>query len=148
MLTDKLAKLSEKTLGNTINMINLGIDLPRTKQDEESASYCSLLKKDTGHIDYFKSSDEIINLIRGLQPWPCAFSIYKDTNFKIYRAIKLDSKSSDKVGLIARCTNDELIITTATKDISLLEIQFSGKKRMNIRDFLRGNKLEEGVVLK
>lgn len=148
ILTDKLAKLSEKTLGNTINMINLGIDLPRTKQDEESASYCSLLKKDTGHIDYSKSSDEIINLIRGLQPWPCAFSIYKDNNFKIYRAIKLDSKSSDKVGLIAKCSNDELIITTATKDISLLEIQFSGKKRMNIKDFLRGNKLEEGVVLK
>lgn len=148
ILTQKLAKLSEKTLGNTINMLNLNLQLPRERQDEDNASYSFLLTKEMGRIDYTKSADEIVNMIRGLQPWPCAYTTYKDNNFKIYKALKLGTNSLDKVGVILKCSEGELIVTTATNDISILEIQFSGKKRMQVKEFLKGNKLEEGVVLR
>ena len=146
-LTEKLAKLSEKTLGNTISMLTLNMELPRTKQDENLATHCTRLTKDMGHIDYTKSADEIINTIRGLQPWPCSYSIYNGVTFKIYSAEKLDIKSADETGIISVCDNKQLIITTATKDISIKEVQFAGKKRMKIEDFLRGNKLELGTKL-
>lgn len=142
-LTEKLAKLSEKTLGNTINMLSMNMELPRLKQNHDNASYCTLLTKEMGHIDYSKSSEEIINTIRALS----SFSIYEGTNFKIFKARKLDEKSSDKVGMIVRCNEKELVVSTATKDISLLEVQFAGKKRMQIVDFLRGNRLKEGEIL-
>ena len=143
-LTEKLAKLSEKTLGNTINMLNMNMQLPRLKQNSDNASYCTLLTKEMGHIDYSKSSDEIINTIRALS----SFSIYEDTKFKIFKAKKLDEKSTDKVGMIVRCNDKEIVVSTATKDISILELQFAGKKKMSVEDFLRGNKLKEGVILK
>lgn len=146
-LTEKLAKLSEKTLGNTISMLNMNMELPRIPQEHSSATHCTLLTKKMGHIDYTKSADEIINNIRGLQPWPCAYSIYEDITFKIYSAEKLDIKSSDEVGVITKCSHGELVVTTATKDISVKEVQFPGKKKMDISDFLRGNKLELGVKL-
>lgn len=147
ILAEKLAKLSEKTLGNTISMLTLNMELPRTKQDEQAATHCTRLTKEMGHIDYTKSADEIINIIRGLQPWPCAYSLYNDVNFKIYSAEKLDTKSSDETGVVSVCDNESLVITTATKDISIKEVQFAGKKRMHIKDFLRGNKLEVGTKL-
>lgn len=147
-LTEKLAKLSEKTLGNTLTMLTLNMELPRTCQDVEMVSHCTKLTKDMGHIDYTKSADEIINMVRGLQPWPCAYSVYNDVNFKIYSAKKLDNKSLDEPGVISICDNEQLVVTTATNDISIKEVQFAGKKRMNIVDFLRGNKLEVGSRLK
>ena len=132
-LTDKLAKLSEKTLENTLKMIMMNIEIPRIEQDETK---------------YHKTADEIINAVRGLQPWPCAYSLYNETNLKIFKAEKTNSKSVNQPGTIVQSSKDKLIIATSTYDISIKELQLSGKKRMNIGDFLRGNKLLEGEVLK
>ena len=147
-LTEKLAKLSEKTLENTLKMMMMNIEIPRIEQDETKSSYCALLSKEMGHINYHKTADEIINTIRGLQPWPCAYSLYNGTNLKIFKAEKTNSKSVNQPGTIVQSSKDKLIIATSTYDISIKELQLSGKKRMNIGDFLRGNKLLEGEVLK
>jgi len=147
-LTEKLAKLSEKTLENTLKMIMMNIEIPRIEQDETKSSYCSLLSKEMGHINYYKTADEIINTIRGLQPWPCAYSFYGENSFKIFSAEKTDEKSVNQPGTIVQSSKDKLIIATSTYNISIKELQLSGKKRMNISDFLRGNKLLEGDVLK
>lgn len=147
-LTEKLAKLSEKTLENTLKMILMNIEIPRIEQDETKSSYCSLLSKEMGHINYYKTADEIINTIRGLQPWPCAYSFYGENSFKIFSAKKTDEKSVNQPGTIVQSSKDKLIIATSTYNISIKELQLSGKKRMNISDFLRGNKLLEGDVLK
>jgi len=147
-LTEKLAKLSEKTLENTLKMILMNIEIPRIEQDETKSSYCSLLSKEMGHINYYKTADEIINTIRGLQPWPCAYSFYGENSFKIFSAEKTDEKSVNQPGTIVQSSKDKLIIATSTYNISIKELQLSGKKRMNISDFLRGNKLLEGDVLK
>ena len=147
-LTEKLAKLSEKTLENTLKMMMMNIEIPRIEQDETKSSYCTLLSKEKGHINYYKTADEIINTIRGLQPWPCAYSFYNENNIKIFKAEKTNEKSVNQPGTIVKSLKDKLIVATSTYDISIKELQLAGKKRMNISDFLRGNKLLEGEILK
>ena len=147
ILTEKLAKLSEKTLENTLKMMMMNLEIPRISQNEDESSYCTLLSKEMGHINYFKTADEIINDIRGLQPWPCAYSYYGENNLKIFKAKKTDEKSINKPGTIVQSPKDKLIVATSTNDISIEEVQLSGKKRMKISDFLRGNKLLEGEIL-
>jgi len=147
-LTEKLAKLSEKTLENTLKMMMMNIEIPRIEQDEIKSSYCTLLSKEKGHINYYKTADEIINTIRGLQPWPCAYSFYGENNIKIFKAEKTNQKSVNQPGTIVQSLKDKLVVATSTYDISIKELQLAGKKRMNIGDFLRGNKLLEGEILK
>lgn len=146
-LSEKLAILSEKTLGNTINMLHLGIPLNAKPQDDSLATNTTLITKEMGHIDYTKSADEIINHIRGYQPWPCAYSFLNDKSLKIYNAIITGIKSKQAPGTVVS-SDKALIVSTGTNDIIINELQLAGKNRMNTSDFLRGNKIEIGTVLK
>lgn len=146
-LSEKLAILSEKTLGNTINMLHLGIPLNAKPQDDSLATNTTLITKEMGHIDYTKSADEIINHIRGYQPWPCAYSFLNDKSLKIYNAISTGIKSKQAPGTVVS-SDKALIVSTGTNDIIINELQLAGKNRMNTSDFLRGNKIEIGTVLK
>lgn len=146
-LSEKLAVLSEKTLGNTINMLHLGIPLNAKPQDDSLATNTTLITKAMGQIDYTKSADEIINHIRGYQPWPCAYSFLNDKSLKIYNAISTGIKSKQAPGTVVS-SDKALIVSTGTNDIIINELQLAGKNRMNTSDFLRGNKIEIGTVLK
>lgn len=146
-LSEKLAVLSEKTLGNTINMLHLGIPLNTKPQDDSLATNTTLITKEMGHIDYTKSADEIINHIRGYQPWPCAYSFLNDKSLKIYSAVSTGIKSKQAPGTVVS-SDKALIVSTGTNDIIINELQLAGKNRMNTSDFLRGNKIEIGTVLK
>ena len=146
-LSEKLAILSEKTLGNTINMLHLGIPLNAKPQDDSLATNTTLITKEMGHIDYTKSADEIINHIRGYQPWPCAYSFLNDKSLKIYSAVSTGIESKQAPGTVVS-SDKALIVSTGTNDIIINELQLAGKNRMNTRDFLRGNKIEIGTVLK
>lgn len=146
-LSEKLAVLSEKTLGNTINMLHLGIPLNAKPQDDSLATNTTLITKEMGHIDYTKSADEIINHIRGYQPWPCAYSFLNDKSLKIYSAVSTGIKSKQAPGTVVS-SDKALIVSTGTNDIIINELQLAGKNRMNTSDFLRGNKIEIGTVLK
>lgn len=146
-LSEKLAVLSEKTLGNTINMLHLGIPLNAKPQDDSLATNTTLITKEMGHIDYTKSADEIINHIRGYQPWPCAYSFLNDKSLKIYSAVSTGIESKQAPGTVVS-SDKALILSTGTNDIIINELQLAGKNRMNTSDFLRGNKIEIGTVLK
>lgn len=146
-LSEKLAILSEKTLGNTINMLHLGIPLNAKPQDGSLATNTTLITKEMGHIDYTKSADEIINHIRGYQPWPCAYSFLNDKSLKIYSAVSTGIESKQAPGTVVS-SDKALIVSTGTNDIIINELQLAGKNRMNTPDFLRGNKIEIGTVLK
>lgn len=138
-LTKKLAVLSEKTLTNTINLLKIGTELPRIKQDEEKVSYAPMLKKEDGKIDFNTSATSIINKIRAFNPWPICYTSYRGKNIKIYSAKDTSITSSKKPGTITNVTNDSVIVATKTTDIQILEIQKEGKTRMSVEEYLRGN---------
>lgn len=145
-LGEKLAKLSEKTLGNTLNLLELDANVNRIPQDESQSSYCTLIDKKMGHIDFSQDCKKIINQIRAYQPWPCAYTYVDGKNMKIYKAHDTGIRSVQPPATVTS-SDKQLTIATGTNDISIMTLQIAGKNRMDVSDFLRGNKIQVGTVL-
>ncbi|WP_099468557.1 methionyl-tRNA formyltransferase [Konateibacter massiliensis] len=117
------------------------------KQDDSLSNYAKMLHKSTGDIDWNMPAAEIERLIRGLNPWPSAYTILKNKTLKIWEAEVIEEESKYEVGSIAELAKDYLYIQTGKGLLSILELQLEGKKRMSVDEFLRGVQLEEGMKL-
>lgn len=117
------------------------------KQDDSLSNYVKILNKSIGNIDWTMSAIEIERLIRGLNPWPSAYSKLNHKTIKIWKAKVIDDNSKYEAGTISAIGKDFLHIQTGKGLLSILELQLEGKKRMLIEDFLRGVKLEIGTKL-
>ena len=117
-----------------------------SKQNEDDATYCSKINKEIARIDWTKSAFEIHNLVRGLNPKPGAWSIFRDKNFKIWKTIPADNMAelSLKPGEATCYLKKRLIIGTGSGLIEILEIQQETKKIMDCISFLNGCRLETG----
>ena len=134
-LHDKLAKLGASLLLETLDAISNGT-AKREVQNEEEATYTTQLTKEMGNINWNESADNIINLIRGFDPWPCAYSFAKGKRFKIYSSKK--EEKSGKAGEILEA-EDSLLVACGEGSIRIFELQPENKKRMKFCDFMRGN---------
>lgn len=143
-LSHKLSEIGAELLIKTIGKLEAD-ELVPVKQNDDEATYAPMIKRDIGKIDWNKSADEIRNLIRGTQPWPGAFTTYNGKNLKIYKAdINITEGEAGDVLL-----SDEGILTIGAgkNSLDILELQIEGGKRLNVNEFLRGNKIDEGVKL-
>lgn len=122
-------------------------------QAEEEHTYAKLLSKAIGRIDFSKSAEEIERLIRGLNPWPSAYTRFDDKILKIWAA---DVKKEDELsasekeaepGEIISVDKDSFSIRTGNGALKVLDVQLEGKKRMKTADFLRGCSLVCGTKL-
>ena len=107
-----------------------------------------MLKKELGNIDFNQEAVKIERLIRGLNPWPSAYTKLADKTLKIWDADVVDKDYEGENGEIVEVTKDYFVVKTGSKSLKINELQLEGKKRMKSDIFLRGNKLEKGVVLK
>lgn len=146
-LHDILMTSGAKLLVDTINKMVKGEIVPE-KQDDSNTCYASMLNKEIAAIDWSLTAQEIHDLIRGLNPWPIAYTHYKDEVMKIYKTQVLNKDSGKPVGTII--TVSDLGIEVACKEGSLLikEIQFPGKKVLKVEQYIKGNTIEKDVVLK
>ena len=144
-LFDRLSELGAKTIVSVLDDIENG-NITKTKQDEAKATHVGMLKKEDGKLDFNKSTLDIINLIRGLNPWPIAFTYLKGKTLKVYSASQVDGSGKAGEVLFADVKNG-LIVATGDGAIKINELQLEGSKKMTARDFLVGNKLEKGEVL-
>lgn len=128
LCADKGADLLLQTLDNINN-------LPRTKQSEEGSSYAHKLTKEEGEIDWNLSAQEIECKIRGMNPWPAAFSYYGDMTVKILEAIPHNQEHNLTPGTIL---TKDLMIACGSGIIEIKKIQKPGKKAMGFDEFLRG----------
>lgn len=126
----------------TVQAIQSG-DYPQLPQDTSGEiKHAPKIFKETCEIDWTKSSEEVYNFIRGLSPYPAAWTTINGTQFKIYAAEKLDlSKAGEKPGDYKTDNKTYLHMQTGGSDLSIKELQMQGKKRMQIEEFLRGNSL-------
>jgi len=126
----------------TVKAIQTG-DYPQNEQDESvEIKHAPKIFKTTCEIDWTKSSDEIYNLIRGLSPYPAAWTTIDEKVFKIFGAKKTEFKSmSGAPGAHETDNKTYLNIQTGGSPIAITELQMQGKKRMDIQSFLRGTKL-------
>ena len=136
-LFHKLEKLGAKLLVETMEKIENGT-ARYTKQEESQASHVGMIDKSMGDIDWKKSAVEIENLIRGLNPWPSAYTRLNGKTLQIWKALPEPGGEPQKAGCVYLVNKKELKIHTGDGVLSLLEVQLEGKKRMDIPSFLRG----------
>ena len=116
-------------------------------QDHNLATYAPMLTKDDGLINWNKTADSLVNFIRGVTPWPGAYTFWGDRRLKIFKSIPLAAEISEPPGTVLKGFPDELRVATGEGVLSIQEIQGASGKRMAIKDFLRGHKIPPGTVL-
>ncbi len=145
-LFDKLAVVGAEACLEAMEQIENGT-ATRTPQNHEEATHVSQISKEFGNIDWNKSAVEIERLIRGLNPWPSAYTKLDGKTFKIWKAGVNPENSNEKPGCVCKVTKDCLEVQTGDGVLSLAEVQLEGKKRMETGAFLRGYQLTEGTLL-
>lgn len=117
-------------------------------QIEEEGTYATKLDKNIARIDWNKSSLDIHNHIRGMNPWPIAYTMYDDSTMKIYKSSVIEKKSKDSPGTILEVNGEGIEVATKDGVILIKEIQFPNGKPMKIKDYLNGNSINKGLILK
>lgn len=145
-LFDKLSIEGAKLCAKTLKAFENG-SITNTKQDDSQATYTGKIDKRFGRIDWNKSAKEIEQLIRGLNPWPSAFSYIDSKMIKIWQAEITDSLEMVEAGSVIRVDKDSFTVKCGTGALKISELQLEGKKRMDTGSFLRGFKVEEGMIL-
>ncbi len=150
-LFDKLSLLGAELLIETLKGMETGSIKP-VKQDDEKSSYVKILTKTMGHIDFTKPADEIERLIRGLNPWPSAFTYINKKMLKIWNADVIEciediEVPQNNLAGTAFVSKEKMYVVCGSGFLELKEVQLEGKKRMCIEDFLRGNRIENGMIL-
>lgn len=140
---DALADLCPELLIKTLKGLEEG-SIVSVKQDNEAATYVSVLNKEMSVIDWTKSADTIHNLVRGLNPWPVARTFYNGKLLKIFKTTVIDKNSTHPAGSVVS-ENGRIIVTCGGSTVlSVEELQLEGAKRMSSQDFLRGHSFENG----
>ncbi|MEK6678926.1 MAG: methionyl-tRNA formyltransferase [Nitrospirota bacterium] len=144
-LTNKLSKIGAGLLIEGLNAIEKG-EIKAIPQDNSKASYAPMLKKEDGQIDWTKGAEDIYNMVRGMDPWPGAFTYCKGELWKVWRVRHVDARKGHS-GEILAADKDRIDVASKDSVISIIEIQPANKKRMPVSEFLRGHKVEAGVIL-
>ena len=138
-LTVRLAPIGAELLIETIRAMEAG-NCPREKQNEEEASYFPMLKKEMGEIDWTLPAEKIVNLVRGLTPWPGTFFAWgENETVKVWKAETAENPGMEPGKIIAADAKQGLIIAAGQDAVRVLELQAPGGKRMNAKDYLRGH---------
>lgn len=145
-LFDKLAVVGAEACLEAMEQIANGT-ATRTPQNHEEATHVSMISKEFGIIDWNKSAVEIERLIRGLNPWPSAYTKLDGKTFKIWKASVKAENTDAKPGCVCKVAKSSLEVQTGDGVLSLEEVQLEGKKRMEADAFLRGYQVEEGTLL-
>ena len=141
-LFDRLAEMGAELLKETIEKLERN-ELEPKKQNDAEATKCSMIKKEHGHIDFSKSEKAIHDLVRGMNPWPCAYAMLEGKAVKIWRTRRIPTKKTgSKAGSIL-CADKQngLIVKCGDGDIEILELQFPGSKRMSAQAAMLGHEL-------
>ena len=112
------------------------------------STYAPMITKETGAIDWNKSSKDIINLIRGTYVWPVAHTLYKGDTVKIFSALKGNENTSALPGEIVSADKKGLeVMCGDRKTVIIKEAQFSGSKKMGIESYLNGHTIDCNTIL-
>ena len=141
-LFEKLASLGGKMILSTLKGLEDGSIIPRA-QGEMTTPYAKMLTKAMGEIDWSMDAASIERLVRGLNPWPSAYTYVDGKTLKIWKARVEAGEAGNEPGQV-RVTKDRLLVETGNGVLSILELQLEGKKRMEAAAFLRGFSIETG----
>jgi len=143
---NKLSELGGKLIVGALDKIASG-DFIKIPQNHQESTYAVKLSKDFGKIDWKKTGRDIINLIRGLKPWPWAYFKYNEVTVKAHKAKIIAQTGKGEIGEILKVNSEGIFVYASDSIIVVEEIQFPGKRKMTVEEYLRGNTIEVGLVL-
>ncbi len=152
-LHDKLMVIGGEAIVEALTLLEEGALVPE-KQDDALSCHAPMISKEQGRIDFTKSAAEIERLVRGLNPWPSAFTSYKGKQLKIWSA-KADDGGPEGImtleylmpGTVKEVTKNTIKVAAGNGTLCINELQLEGKKRMSAHDFLLGVKVQPGEIL-
>lgn len=143
-LFDKLMALGAKTILETLDELEKG-SLTPTKQGESPTAYAKMLTKAMGLIDFTRSAKELDCFVRGMNPWPSAYTLLAGRTLKLWKVRAVEG--GGKAGSVIDIDKESFTIACGEGAIEVLEVQLEGKKRMSAGDFLKGSTLNIGQEL-
>lgn len=143
---DKLSKSGGDLIIKAIDQIKRGTII-NTPQDHSLSSYAPMIYKSTGKIDWNNTGEKIHNQVMGLKPWPSAYTIYNEETVKIHKVNVVKKFSNDSVGKIVKVSKEGIYVNALDSCVIIEELQFPGKKKLTVREYLAGNNIEVGVIL-
>lgn len=145
-LHEKMKDIGAEALLEAMPDIEKG-GLNREQQKNEDATYAPIISKELGHVQWNKTAKEIDALIRGLNPWPVAFTYYNGEPMKIWKARVYDEVKEGVSGTILEVSKKGILVQTGKGIILIEEIQFPNKKRMHVAEYIKGNKINPDEIL-
>lgn len=145
-LHDELSLLGAQVMAETIDLLLKGELIPE-KQDDEKSNYAPMLTKDLCPINWNENALSIHNKVRGLSPWPVATAKLGEKTIKIHKTI-ISDKSNGQPGEVIVSDKKLVVSCGESTSIEIVVLQTEGKKAMKASDFLRGNPIEVGTILK
>lgn len=149
-LHDALAQMGPKLLMETLSGLEAGIITPE-KQDDSEATYAPLMSKETSKIDWYQSSREIVNRIRGFNPWPVAHTQMLGQALKVFKAQLAEAPPADSIsvvpGTVVDVDKNGIYVKTGNGVLRIDELQWGSSKRMMTSAFLLGKTIDIGTVL-
>ena len=140
-LFDRMAELGADSIEKTLELFDKG-EVTAEPQNEEEATYAPMLKKEMGEIDFGKTAEEIKNLVRGLNPWPTAYTFLEDKTVKVHEAALVEGFSGKEGTLL---DEKRFIVGCKNGAVEFITVQPEGKNKMSGADFIRGRRLEKGT---
>ena len=145
-LHDKLMVLGGEAIVEALELLEDDALVPE-KQDDALSCHAKLITKEMGNIDFTKKAIEINRLVRGLNPWPSAYTFYKGKQMKVWETKVADRTCDKQPGTITEVTKDAIKVACGEGVLEIYSLQLEGKKRMSAHDFLLGVKVQEGEQL-
>lgn len=145
-LHDKLAVLGGPLLLQVLRKAEQGI-LRHVPQNEAESSYYGMLHKKMGLIDWEKPAAVIERMVRGLNPWPSAFTFREGKSLKIWKAAVVPGEEGKSCGTVLQAGKESFTVQTGEGALEVLQVQMEGKRRMSAGEFLRGFPMSEGEQL-
>ena len=139
-LAPRLAELGGRLLVDTIAQLKAGTLMPK-KQDDGQATLAPLLKKEDGLIDWTMSATLLANRVRGLSPWPGAYTFFGEERWNIWKAVSNEGMTTDKPGTIVAVNKQAIVVATGSGLLDIHEIQTANSKRMFVGQFLAGHRV-------
>lgn len=146
-LFDKLAKAGASLLTETLPSIFDGTAVYEKQPEESPTPYAAMITKQMGLMDFHKDAAALERLVRGLDPWPSAYTYLDGKVLKVWKSQVREEESGSTPGTVLATDREGIHVACEKGILVLTEVQLAGKKRMSADAFLRGYSIKEGTVL-
>ena len=144
MLHDELAQMGAALLTEVAANIT---GMTAEPQKDEDSTYAPMISKKDGHVDFSRTPEEICRMVRAFDPWPGTYFLYGEKQFKLHDAVEKDENADAAPGTVLAASAEGLDVAAGGGVLRMLQIQAPGKKRVEIKEYLKGNSIEIGTVL-